>query len=135
MDLDAFFDAVEQHDDLEGVGVDYDKQEVIVRHKSSKHCTTAHVSAIEQCEWPEIEEILTLQREPRVLYHMTRVVGYFSRIENWSISKLGELKDRVRGDYSCGTLGRSDVAATLATIDSVALAEEGVRDEVLASAG
>ena len=28
------------------------------------------------------------------LYHVTRIVGYFSRIENWNVSKLGELADR-----------------------------------------
>ena len=31
---------------------------------------------------------------------ITRIVGYFSRIANWNKSKLGELKDRHRGNYS-----------------------------------
>jgi ribonucleoside-triphosphate reductase len=31
---------------------------------------------------------------------ITRIVGYFSRINNWNKSKLGELKDRHRGNYS-----------------------------------
>ncbi len=34
------------------------------------------------------------------VYAMTRVVGYFSRIHNWNKSKIGELKDRHRGNYS-----------------------------------
>ncbi len=34
------------------------------------------------------------------VYGMTRVVGYFSRIPNWNKSKLGELQDRHRGNYS-----------------------------------
>ena len=34
------------------------------------------------------------------VYGMTRVVGYFSRIPNWNKSKVGELKDRRRGNYS-----------------------------------
>jgi len=34
------------------------------------------------------------------VYGMTRIVGYFSRISNWNKSKLGELKDRHRGNYS-----------------------------------
>jgi len=33
------------------------------------------------------------------VYGMTRIVGYFSRIANWNKSKLGELKDREKGDY------------------------------------
>jgi len=34
------------------------------------------------------------------VYGITRIVGYFSRINNWNRSKLGELRDRHRGDYS-----------------------------------
>jgi ribonucleoside-triphosphate reductase len=34
------------------------------------------------------------------VYGMTRVVGYFSRVHNWNKSKVGELNDRHRGNYS-----------------------------------
>lgn len=34
------------------------------------------------------------------LYGITRIVGYFSRTNNWNKSKLGELKDRHKGNYS-----------------------------------
>lgn len=34
------------------------------------------------------------------VYGITRIVGYYSRIENWNKSKRGELKDRHRGDYA-----------------------------------
>lgn len=34
------------------------------------------------------------------VYGITRIVGYFSRIKNWNRSKIGELKDRHRGDYA-----------------------------------
>jgi ribonucleoside-triphosphate reductase len=33
---------------------------------------------------------------------MTRIVGYYSRVNNWNKSKLGELKDRHRGNYRLG---------------------------------
>ena len=33
------------------------------------------------------------------IYNITRIVGYFSRINNWNSSKLGELEDRHQGDY------------------------------------
>ena len=36
------------------------------------------------------------------VYGVTRIVGYFSRLSNWNKSKLGELKDRHRGNYSVG---------------------------------
>ncbi|MCD5397334.1 anaerobic ribonucleoside-triphosphate reductase [candidate division NPL-UPA2 bacterium] len=36
----------------------------------------------------------------RNVYGITRIVGYFSRVSNWNRSKIGELKDRHRGDYA-----------------------------------
>lgn len=33
------------------------------------------------------------------VFNITRIVGYFSRVNNWNPSKLGELDDRHRGDY------------------------------------
>jgi len=40
-----------------------------------------------------------MAEEGRPLTHMTRVVGYFSRVENWNPSKVGELHDRQKGTY------------------------------------
>jgi ribonucleoside-triphosphate reductase len=34
------------------------------------------------------------------VYGISRVVGYFSRVDQWNKSKIGELKARQRGDYS-----------------------------------
>lgn len=36
----------------------------------------------------------------RNVYGITRIVGYFSRVNNWNRSKVGELKDRHKGDYA-----------------------------------
>ncbi|MCK4401484.1 anaerobic ribonucleoside-triphosphate reductase [bacterium] len=33
------------------------------------------------------------------VYGITRIVGYFSRVNNWNKSKLGELRDRQKGEY------------------------------------
>ncbi|MCK4261798.1 anaerobic ribonucleoside-triphosphate reductase [bacterium] len=33
------------------------------------------------------------------VHGITRIVGYFSRVNNWNLSKIGELKDRHKGDY------------------------------------
>jgi len=48
---------------------------------------------------PGLKEACGHCRSTRV-YGMTRVVGYFSRVHNWNKSKLGELKDRHKGNYS-----------------------------------
>ncbi|MCK4532911.1 hypothetical protein KAU39_03930 [bacterium] len=60
--------------------------------------TVAHflVEAIQQNEWPILENQIT---QGKKVHHVSRVVGYFSRIENWNKSKHGELKDRNKGDY------------------------------------
>jgi ribonucleoside-triphosphate reductase len=34
------------------------------------------------------------------VFGVTRIVGYYSRVNNWNKSKVGELKDRHRGNYS-----------------------------------
>jgi len=36
------------------------------------------------------------------VYGMSRVVGYYSIIENWNGSKRAELKDRQKGFYKLG---------------------------------
>jgi len=36
------------------------------------------------------------------VYGVTRIVGYFSRVNNWNKSKIGELKDRRQGNYKVG---------------------------------
>ncbi|MFO8006294.1 MAG: anaerobic ribonucleoside-triphosphate reductase, partial [Candidatus Brocadiia bacterium] len=48
---------------------------------------------------PGLKERCGQCQSPRV-YGMTRVVGYFSRVPNWNKSKIGELKDRRKGNYS-----------------------------------
>lgn len=33
------------------------------------------------------------------LFGVTRIVGYYSRMQNWNKSKISELEDRARGNY------------------------------------
>ncbi|VVB74481.1 Anaerobic ribonucleoside-triphosphate reductase [Candidatus Tiddalikarchaeum anstoanum] len=39
------------------------------------------------------------------VYGMTRVVGYFSKIDDWNKSKKAELKDRQKGTYNVPAKG------------------------------
>lgn len=99
------------------------KQEVVA------HCATANIECTEVGDdfelgagfvlsWrsaPEHEEIhvkeaalakLTPAQLTRIVTNgrdvtqVTRIVGYFSHVQNWNKSKLGELKDRHKGNYS-----------------------------------
>ena len=67
---------------------------------SSGVVTTIPMSSLSDISLDTLISILTGELEPTVLHHMTRVVGYYSRIDNWNKSKQGELKDRHKGDYA-----------------------------------
>ena len=103
MELQDFYNSVEKNKDLRGVGVEKDESGrgfIIIEHKPSKMMTKIPAQAIEKAEWNDIQSVLTCERDPVVLQHITRVVGYFSRINNWNTSKIGELKDRHKGQYA-----------------------------------
>ncbi len=103
MDMGLFFDNVEAHEDLTGLGIDRPDDKtpcVLIKHNPSNMVTRLPVAALKEAGWDMIEEVLTCKREPQALQHMTRVVGYYSRVENWNKSKIGELKDRHKGNYS-----------------------------------
>jgi hypothetical protein len=104
MQLLDFFESIEAHPTLEGVGFESAHcgadPTVVVRYVPTGLLTRIGLEALGRNAWPELEAVLTGVREPSVLYHMSRVVGYFSRIENWNVSKIGELHDRQRGNYA-----------------------------------
>jgi len=46
----------------------------------------------------ELNELIIVTHHGKNIEHMTRVTGYFSKIEGWNKGKVGELKDRNRSD-------------------------------------
>jgi hypothetical protein len=99
MQLTELFDRVEAHDKLEGISCD--EEAVCIRAAGQGMATRVPLDVARVIEWEELERIL-LTGQFLPLIHMTRVVGYYSRVQNWNASKLGELKDRHRGNYSVG---------------------------------
>lgn len=55
---------------------------------------TVLYEAIEENDWELIREVLYGLREARALKWMTRIVGYFSTVDNWNKSKVAELRAR-----------------------------------------
>lgn len=53
----------------------------------------------------EFVKVIQNNRKPIVLNGITRIVGYYSRVNNWNKSKVGELRDRANGSY--GLTGKS----------------------------
>ena len=65
---------------------------------SKRYDTATHFTAeaIGKHAWPRLNKQIIQGKD---VYHVTRVVGYYSRIENWNKSKIGELGDRHKGEY------------------------------------
>ena len=108
MDINEFYTKVEAHPDMQGVDLEDaadgkdDGPAALVLHKASGNKYRILLSTVEKEDWDTLEAIVTGKREAHVLDHMTRVVGYYSRIQNWNRSKLGELRDRQAGKYQVG---------------------------------
>jgi anaerobic ribonucleoside-triphosphate reductase len=105
LDLLEFFKAVDDSPELQGVTVSdpTDSKEdpvFVVLHKPTGYFTRLYFNTVLAHDWEALNGIMTNRREPNPIIHMARVVGYYSRVENWNKSKLGELTDRHKGDYT-----------------------------------
>lgn len=97
MQIAELVDRIEASPDLEGVG--FDDESVTICSRVSKLCTRVALEKVRVIEWEELEPILH-GREPDALLHLARIVGYYSRVDNWNEAKLGELRDRHKGSYA-----------------------------------
>lgn len=52
---------------------------------------------LDDLDWSQIRKHVINGRHVK---QMTRIVGYYSQVDNWNKSKKGELKDRQKGNYS-----------------------------------
>jgi hypothetical protein len=99
-----FYDKVQSHDEIEWLGVregsSSSEGEALVCHTETGIKHAVSVSSIIEHKWDDLEAVLTGKREARLMTHLTRIVGYYSRVQNWNRSKLAELKDRHAGAYS-----------------------------------
>jgi hypothetical protein len=104
MDGRDFYWHVCDHAELEWLGARESTtpadDEVFVRHHPREAIWAVTVSAILGHGWAELEDVLTGRREPRIMRHIARIVGYYSLVRNWNLSKRAELRDRHRGSYT-----------------------------------
>ena len=119
MKTNYFFTQVESHSDIEGLGIDLETRTVLVKHIPTGLVTSIPKESVEKLPWNIMEEIITGVREPNVLHHMTRIVGYYSRVENWNRSKLGELKDRIRGTYGVESESTTNTKERLSVVADI----------------
>ena len=97
---------------LEGAFVEIDIRELINKVKDS-----AIMSAEEQAQ--QIVDVIKTNRNDIILEGVTRIVGYYSRVNNWNKSKIGELRDRAKGEYWSFGNSKPNQESRLDTIDKL----------------
>lgn len=95
MEIRDFVENVDNDPDLTGVDM---KSDLVVKNSRGEYVSLS-LDLVVKAEWPQLREMIEGTYTPP-LYHVSRIVGYYSRIENWNKSKLGELRDRRQGDYA-----------------------------------
>jgi len=101
MTLHQMLELLDGQPAIEKVGIVMEGNPAVV----VKHVPTGLVTQIPICMLEKIDEqtmlaILTGEREPQALRFMSRIVGYMSHLDAWNASKIGELRDRHKGNYS-----------------------------------
>lgn len=96
MTLLDFFNAVEADPELTGKGLT--TESVVVQGPHSKW--KIPLGTVETNDWETLRSLLLDKRDPDALSHMTRIVGYYSKLQDWNKSKMGELRDRHAGQYA-----------------------------------
>jgi hypothetical protein len=115
--LTIFVEAVELSSDLEIIGTalpngeevfvirDYSKTEGIEGAYVEVSIDEIVQKVTDTDKVQEFIKVIQNDRKPIVLNGITRIVGYYSRVNNWNKSKVGELRDRANGSY--GLTGKS----------------------------
>ena len=121
-----FYEKVTSHEAVEWLGViegrSPSEDEVLVQHTETGVKHAVSISSILENPWEELEAVLTGEREPHVMIHLTRIVGYYSRVQNWNRSKLAELADRHAGEYGIADASAPAARAPAADRELVAVA-------------
>lgn len=94
----AFRQAVKKHPDL--VLVEVRGTFITIGNKKKYATHTFPFSEIMKHPWEEWLALFMGLRGSRLMIQLSRVVGYYSRVDNWNRSKQAELKDRHGGDYA-----------------------------------
>ena len=104
---EEFFEWLVSNDDVELVAMveheDPKDDEIVIRLKryNPPHGRVLSVHPAETLchsinEW---DDLAAKRRDLHIMTYQTRIVGYYSQLQNWNHSKLAELYDRQRGNY------------------------------------
>ncbi len=129
--LTIFVEAVELSSDLEIIGTAFPNSEevfVIRDYSKTEGIEGAYVEvSIDEIvrkvtdtdKAQEFIKVVQNDRKPIVLHGITRIVGYYSRVNNWNKSKVGELRDRAQRNYGLTAESPKFDAERMNVIDSL----------------
>jgi len=129
--LTIFVEAVELSSDLEIIGTALPNSEevfVIRDYSKTEGIEGAYVEvSIDEIvkkvtdtdKAQEFIKVVQNDRKPIVLHGITRIVGYYSRVNNWNKSKVGELRDRAQRNYGLTAESPRFDAERMNVIDSL----------------
>lgn len=95
--LMEFDERIAAHPDLEIDGEE--NGEIKVLNHDSKSAFNVPLKTIMQTPTRDLVKALDEGVFERRVYGVTRIVGYYSRINNWNKSKVSELEARSKGNY------------------------------------
>lgn len=98
MTIEEFIEQLKKTPEVELIN-ENDDNRIVVRHKPSEVYTCILRDIVPTETWHRLWQIITGDQLVDPIYHVTRIVGYFSRVENWNKSKIGEYNDRKKGNY------------------------------------
>lgn len=131
MSLELFVSAIERTSNLEIICTEnVDGRDILVveNNNVSKnlegHQCTVDVSEIfakvTDCKSAQaFVDVINMDRKPMVCEGVTRIVGYYSRTHNWNKSKIGELRDRQKGNYGMPDHVKQYHEESLQAVDSL----------------
>jgi hypothetical protein len=96
MDLQEFLVKVNETEGIEGLGV---TEDAFIIKNINEVKFSIPVNTVKESSWNDLIDVIQERRDPSVLRHVSRVVGYFSSLNNWNKSKLAENQSRHRGSY------------------------------------
>lgn len=110
--FELFVSGIEAHENLELIGefVDDAGKTILVVEDSTvipdelSHQTVIDLAEVfsairDQATADRFVAVVAREENPIKLQGITRIVGYYSRVNNWNKSKVGELRDRAKGKY------------------------------------
>lgn len=103
--LTAFDEAITNHEFLEidgDIEADNPKEHIVkVLNHNTEEAHSITIDAIIEQKLGSVMRALETGVTTR-LFGVTRIVGYYSRVNNWNKSKKVELADRHKGSYKLG---------------------------------